>query len=135
MAASAESAQAAASTTAWSAAAVGKERNLSLLNPEISLTGIFLGTTTSGGRDEFSVEEFELDLQSALDPYSRTRVTLAVGDEGVELEEIYVNYSGLPGGTRSLRRKVPAAFRTAQPAASARIAAERVPAGLSDLLR
>ena len=98
VAASAESAQAAASTTARSAAAVGKERNLSLLNPEISLTGIFLGTTTSGGRDEFSVEEFELDLQSALDPYSRTRVTLAVGEEGVELEEIYVNYSGLPGG-------------------------------------
>ncbi len=85
--------------------AFGKERNLNQLNPEISFTGIFLGTTASDNREEFRVEEFELDLQSALDPFSRTRVTLSVSEEGVELEEIYVNYSSLPGGLNLLAGK------------------------------
>jgi hypothetical protein len=77
--------------------------DLNRLNPEISFTGDFLGLATLGGssgaRDEFQVREFELDFQSALDPYSRTRWTLAFGPEGqVDVEEGYVTYNALPGG-------------------------------------
>lgn len=87
------------------APAVGKERNANLLNPEISFTGVLLGVSDEDDREAFDLSEFELDLQSALDPFSRTRVTLAVGEEGVELEEIYVNYSSLPGGLDLLAGK------------------------------
>lgn len=76
----------------------GRERNLNLLNPEISMTGIVTGVSVPDGRDEFSAREFELDLQSALDPFSRTRWTIAVRDEGVEIEEGYIQFNSLPGG-------------------------------------
>ncbi len=78
--------------------AVGRERNLNRLNPEISVTGIVLANATDQSRDEFQAQEFELDLQSALDPFSRTRVTFAFRDEEVEVEEGYVLYNSLPGG-------------------------------------
>ena len=77
---------------------VGRERNLSRLNPEISVTGIVLANSADPGRSEFQAQEFELDLQAALDPYSRTRVTLAIREEGIEIEEGYVSYSSLPTG-------------------------------------
>ncbi len=79
-------------------AVTGRERNLNRLNPEISFTGIFVGQASDADREEFRTEEFELDLQSALDPFSRTRWTIAFGEEGVEIEEGYVVYSSLPGG-------------------------------------
>ncbi len=79
-------------------AVAGRERNLNRLNPEISFTGIFVGRASDAAREEFQTEEFELDLQSALDPFSRTRWTIAFGEEGVEIEEGYVVYSSLPGG-------------------------------------
>jgi hypothetical protein len=60
---------------------VGKERNLNRLNPEISFTGILLGSSSSETREEFQAQEFELDLQAALDPFSRTRWTIAFGEE------------------------------------------------------
>ncbi len=79
-------------------ATMGRERNQNRLNPEISFTGTVLGVTADAGREEFSLQEFELDLQSALDPFSRTRWTIAFGEEGVEVEEGYVLYNSLPGG-------------------------------------
>jgi hypothetical protein len=85
--------------------AVGKERNLSRLNPEISFTGILLGSSSSDGREEFQAQEFELDLQAALDPFSRTRWTIAFGEEGVEIEEGYMIYSSLPGGLELMAGK------------------------------
>ncbi len=79
------------------AAVVGRERNLNRLNPEISFTGMVLAAASDRGREEFSLQEFELDLQAALDPFSRTRWTIAFG-EHVEIEEGYVQYNSLPGG-------------------------------------
>lgn len=79
-------------------APVGRERNLNRLNPEISMTGIVEGFSADGEQD-FQATEFELDLQAALDPFSRTRWTLAFSEEeGVEVEEGYIQYSGLPSG-------------------------------------
>jgi len=79
-------------------AAAGHERNLNRLNPEISFTGTVVGATSDASREEFTLQEFELDLQSALDPFSRTRWTISFGEEGVEVEEGYVLYSSLPSG-------------------------------------
>lgn len=76
---------------------VGHERNLNRLNPEVSITGIVLANSADPGRNEIQVQEFELDLQAALDPYSRTRLTLAVREEGIEIEEGYLRYNSLPG--------------------------------------
>ncbi len=76
---------------------IGHERNLNQLNPEISATGIVLVSHSDPGRSEFQAQEFELDLQAALDPYSRTRFTLAIREEGIEVEEGYLIYSSLPG--------------------------------------
>jgi hypothetical protein len=79
--------------------AFGRERNLNRFNPEVSVTGIFLGQASDDTREEFRAQEFELDLQSALDPFSRARVTVALSDEGTaEVEEGWVSYSALPGG-------------------------------------
>jgi hypothetical protein len=75
----------------------GRERNLNRLNPEVSFTGVFLASGGDSSREEFRTQEFELDLQSALDPFSRTRWTLAFGEEGIEVEEGYVKYNSLPG--------------------------------------
>lgn len=76
----------------------GQERNLNRLNPEISVTGIvegFAGDT----QEDFQPTEFELDAQSALDPFSRMRLTLAFSEEeGVDVEEGFIQYSGLPTG-------------------------------------
>ncbi|MEZ5331083.1 MAG: hypothetical protein R2991_03300 [Thermoanaerobaculia bacterium] len=78
--------------------AFGKERNLSQLNPEISATGI-VEAFAGDGREDFQPTEFELDAQSALDPYSRMRLTLAFSEEeGVDVEEGFIQYSGLPTG-------------------------------------
>ncbi len=72
--------------------------SLNRLNPEISLTANILGVA-SDERNEFANQEVELDLQAALDPFSRMRFTLALGEEGeVEIEEVWVLYSSLPGG-------------------------------------
>jgi hypothetical protein len=81
---------------------VGSERNLNRLNPEISITGDAVGfATRSGGEghEDFDARELELNLQSALDPYSFTKVTLSFSpEEGVDIEEALVAYTGLPGG-------------------------------------
>ncbi|HEX2641523.1 MAG TPA: hypothetical protein VHU81_00920, partial [Thermoanaerobaculia bacterium] len=88
-----------AAPAAPEAAAFGSERNLNRLNPEISMTGDLVGFATNQGREDFDAREFELNVQSALDPYSFTKWTLSFSpDEGVDIEEGYVSYNGLPGG-------------------------------------
>lgn len=85
--------------------AVGKERNLNRLNPEISATGIFLADKREGESGEFTVDEVELDIQAALDPFSRMRLTFAYEGEEVEIEEGYVLYGSLPGALELMAGK------------------------------
>ncbi len=81
------------------AAVAGSERNLNRLNPEISVTGDMVGFYTDQGREDFDAREFELNFQSALDPFSITKWTLAFSpEEGVDIEEGYISYTNLPGG-------------------------------------
>lgn len=77
----------------------GSERNLNRLNPEISVTGDMVGFYTDQDREDFDAREFELNFQSALDPFSLTKWTLAFSpEEGVDIEEGYISYTNLPGG-------------------------------------
>lgn len=84
------------------AAAAGSERNLNRLNPEISITGDMVGFYTDhagDNREDFDAREFELNFQSALDPFSLTKWTLSFSpEEGVDIEEGYISYTNLPGG-------------------------------------
>ncbi|MBI2073248.1 MAG: hypothetical protein HYT81_09505 [Gemmatimonadetes bacterium] len=81
---------------------VDRSRNLNQLNPEISVTGDVRLNATSGqlAGDNVDVREFEFSFQSALDPYSNTKIFAAVGEEGIEIEEAYAYWTGLPGNLR-----------------------------------
>ena len=75
-------------------------RGANLLNPEISATGDVRLVAEEGTRGDAVAREFEFAFQSALDPYSNTKIFLAASDEGVEIEEGYIYYTGLPGRLR-----------------------------------
>src|SRR5258708_3942917 len=55
---------------------IGRERNQAQLNPEISVTGDVRAYGYSPGpqRGNFDPHEFEVGFQSALDPYSHTKI-------------------------------------------------------------
>lgn len=78
-------------------AMAGHERNLRRLNPEISVTGDLLGLSSDTEQD-FDAREFELDIRSALDPFSAARWTISFGEEDVEIEEAYLVFNRLPAG-------------------------------------
>jgi hypothetical protein len=81
---------------------VGRERNQSQLNPEISVTGDIRGYGTTKGvqRDNFDAREFEIGFQSALDPYSHTKIFVALEGGAASIEEGYAYWTGLPGHLR-----------------------------------
>jgi len=75
---------------------------LNALNPEISVTTIVHASLIRPGpqTESFDAREFEFSFQSALDPYSYTKIFLSVTPEEIEVEEGYAYWSGLPGNTR-----------------------------------
>ncbi|HEX6616478.1 MAG TPA: hypothetical protein VF046_09250 [Gemmatimonadales bacterium] len=80
---------------------IGRQRNASVLNPEISATGdVRLVAREGRQRDNAVAREFEIAFQSALDPYSNTKVFLTFEDEEVGVEEGYIYWTGLPGRLR-----------------------------------
>jgi hypothetical protein len=72
-----------------------RTRDLSVLNPEISVTGNVVGTYTApvDERNKFTAvpREFEFGFESALDPYTRTKIFVSYEEEleiaGLDLEE------------------------------------------------
>ena len=81
---------------------VGRERNQAQLNPEISVTGDVraYGTTIGIQRENFDPREFEVGFQSALDPYSHTKIFVSLENGEVSVEEGYAYWTGLPGRIR-----------------------------------
>ena len=75
-------------------------RGANLLNPEISATGDVRLVGEEGSRGNAEAREFEFAFQSALDPYSNTKIFLAAAEDGVEIEEGYIYWTGLPGRLR-----------------------------------
>src|SRR5437762_6245518 len=81
---------------------IGRERNQAQLNPEISVTGDVRAYTQTPGvqRDNFDPREFEVGFQSALDPYSNTKIFVSLENGAVSVEEGYAYWTGLPGHIR-----------------------------------
>jgi hypothetical protein len=81
---------------------VGRERNQAQLNPEISVTGDVRASATTSGvqRDNFDPREFEIGFQSALDPYSHTKIFVSLEGGEATIEEGYAYWTGLPGQIR-----------------------------------
>ena len=84
------------------AQAMGRERNQAQLNPEIGVTGDVRAYGTGRGvqRDNFEPREFEIGFQSALDPYSHTKIFVSLENGAVSVEEGYAYWTGLPGHVR-----------------------------------
>src|SRR5206468_608045 len=81
---------------------IGRERNQAQLNPEISVTGDVRarGETPGVQHDNFDPREFEVGFQSALDPYSNTKIFVSLENGSVSVEEGYAYWTGLPGHIR-----------------------------------
>src|SRR5207237_10933425 len=81
---------------------VGRERNQAQLNPEIGVTGDVRTYATARGiqRENFDPREFEIGFQSALDPYSHTKIFVSLEGGHVSVEEGYAYWTGLPGHLR-----------------------------------
>jgi hypothetical protein len=75
-------------------------------NPDIGVIGNFLGAVgRSGGGSEsmaplpaFTLQESEASFQAVVDPFARADFFLAVGEEGIEVEEGYITFPTVPGG-------------------------------------
>ncbi|MFL5516117.1 MAG: hypothetical protein ACJ8DJ_08165 [Gemmatimonadales bacterium] len=76
-------------------------RNASALNPEISATGDIRLVARDGHQHDNGVaREFEVGLQSTLDPYSTAKIFLSFENDQVGVEEGYLYWTGLPGRLR-----------------------------------
>ena len=77
-------------------------RSQNALNPEISVTGdVRAGLDNPGPQTRpFVPREIELGLQSALDPFSMAKVFASFSEDGVDIEEAYAYWTGLPGHFR-----------------------------------
>jgi hypothetical protein len=83
------------------AAPPSSARGANLLNPEISATGDVRLVAREGRQEDNAVaREFEFAFQSALDPYSNTKIFMTFENEEVGIEEGYLYWTGLPGGLR-----------------------------------
>ena len=77
-----------------------------IFNPDIGMIGNFVSATgpSRGGSPSIApipfatLQESEASFQAIVDPYARADFFLAIGEEGIEVEEGYVSFPTLPGG-------------------------------------
>ena len=84
-----------------------------VFNPDISLIGDFRGMAGGAGNrltPSLEMHETELGLQAVIDPYARADVFISFGEHGVDLEEGYLTFTGLPGALQLKAGKMRAAF-------------------------
>ena len=85
-----------------------------VFNPDISVIGNFLGK--AGDLNEFderptaSLEEAEISFQAFVDPYAQAKFFVAVGPEGAEVEEGFINFIALPHDLTAKVGKLKASF-------------------------
>lgn len=79
---------------------VGRQRSLQALNPEISLSADVFGRVDPDDpdADNFIAREFELSIQSSLDPFSRAKVFISRHGEAPSLEPFGGELAGGHGG-------------------------------------
>ncbi|MBI3049109.1 MAG: hypothetical protein HYY76_12450 [Acidobacteria bacterium] len=77
-----------------------------IFNPDIGMIGNFLGAVgpNKGGSETvaptpfMTLQESEASFQAIVDPYARADFFLAIGEEGIEVEEGFATFPALPGG-------------------------------------
>lgn len=77
-----------------------------IFNPDIGMIGNFITATgpSRGGSPSIAptpfatLQESEASFQAVVDPYARADFFLAIGEEGIEVEEGFVTFPTLPGG-------------------------------------
>src|SRR5262245_57036847 len=72
-----------------------------IFNPDVAVIGNFLGAAGTNRIDPvppLQLNEAETSLQAIVDPYARADFFLAVGPEGIEIEEGFITFTSLPGG-------------------------------------
>jgi hypothetical protein len=77
------------------------------------MIGNFVGASghnTINPLPSLSMQESELSLQAIVDPYARADFFLAIGEEGIEVEEGYITFPALPGGFSLRAGRMRAAF-------------------------
>jgi len=83
------------------------------LNPDIGMIGNLVTATGRNSINAFksiSLQESEMSLQAIVDPYARADFFLAVGEEGIEVEEGYLTFPAIPGGFVAKVGKMRASF-------------------------
>ena len=91
----------------------GASADSKVFNPDMGIIGNFVGAV---GRNQInplpglSMQESELSLQAIVDPYARADFFLAIGEEGIEVEEGYVTFPTLPGKFSLRAGRMRAAF-------------------------
>ena len=92
----------AGSLPVYGAASAGSK----IFNPDVGMIGNFISATgqSRGGSQSIApipfatLQESEASFQAIVDPYARADFFLAIGEEGIEVEEGYVTFPTLPGG-------------------------------------
>jgi TolA-binding protein len=85
-----------------------------LFNPDIAVIGNFIGK--AGEANEFeerpsaSLQESEISFQAFVDPYAQAKFFVAVGPDGAEVEEGFINFIALPHDLTLKVGKLKAAF-------------------------
>lgn len=85
-----------------------------VFNPDIAVIGNFISRL--GQVNEFeerptaSLEESEISFQAFVDPYAQAKFFVAVGPEGAELEEGFINFIALPHDFTAKAGKLKASF-------------------------
>jgi TolA-binding protein len=85
-----------------------------VFNPDISAIGNFV--SKMGDLNEFderasaSLEESELSFQAFVDPYAQAKFFVAVGPDGAEVEEGFINFIALPHDLTAKVGKLKASF-------------------------
>ena len=77
-----------------------------IFNPDIGMIGNFVsGTGASRGGSETlapipfaTLQESEASFQAIINPYARAELFLAIGEQGIEVEEGYISFPTLPSG-------------------------------------
>ena len=91
----------------------GAAAGTKVFNPDIGMIGNFVGVSghnTINPLPALSMQESELSLQAIVDPYARADFFLAIGEEGIEVEEGYLTFPALPGRFSLRAGRMRAAF-------------------------
>ncbi|HXH07775.1 MAG TPA: hypothetical protein VNI83_14420, partial [Vicinamibacterales bacterium] len=89
-----------------------------ILNPDIGIIGNLIGAAgeSRGGSESVApfrsvtLQESEASFQAIVDPYARADFFLAIGEEGIEVEEGYATFPAVPGGLLVKAGKMRATF-------------------------